>query len=224
MSMRSKKLCEANASINVCDNEGKRSDMVVPARNTELVAIGASAGGVEAVSQLLSALPKDFEPAVLIVLHLPPQGPNALASVFSRKCAIPVKEAEDKEPVSGGTVYVAPADYHLLVEPDRSLSLSRDEARHYSRPSIDMLFESAALAYRKRVLAILLTGANEDGAQGMKQIGECGGRAWVQDPAQAFSATMPEAAIQLSDPERVMGLSEMADCLKQLNRPRNEAR
>src|SRR5690606_5439558 len=104
--------------------------------------MGASAGGVEAVGQLLAALPGDFPFPVLVVLHLPPDGPNALASVFSRKCARPVKEAEDKEAIDPGTVYVAPADYHLLVEPDYSLSLSRDEARHYSRPSIDMLFES----------------------------------------------------------------------------------
>lgn len=198
--------------------------MLVPARNVELVAIGASAGGVEAVGQLLSALPADFKPAVLVVLHLPPEGPNALPSVFARKCARPVKEAEDKEPLTSGTVYVAPSDYHLLVEPDRSLSLSRDEVRHYSRPSIDMLFESAALAYRDRALAILLTGANADGAEGMKQICECGGRAWVQDPAEAFSATMPEAAIQMIDPERVTTLSIMASCLGQLNRPPNEVR
>jgi two-component system chemotaxis response regulator CheB len=198
--------------------------MVTFDRNVELVTIGASAGGVDAVSQLLDALPADFEPAILIVLHLPPDGPNALTSVFSRKCARPVKEAEDKEPITAGTVYVAPADYHLLVEPDHTLSLSRDEARHYSRPSIDMLFESAALAYRDRVLAILLTGANADGAEGMKQICECGGRAWVQDPAEAFSSTMPEAAIQMIDPERIMTLPTMASCLTQLNRSPNEAR
>jgi two-component system chemotaxis response regulator CheB len=198
--------------------------MVVPDRHMESVVIGASAGGVEAVSQLLNALPADFEPTVLVVLHLPPEGPSALTSVFARKCARPVKEAEDKEPISPGTVYVAPADYHLLVEPDHSLSLSRDEARHYSRPSIDMLFESAALAYRDRVLAILLTGANSDGAEGMKQICECGGRTWVQDPAEAFSATMPEAAIRMITPERVMSLRAMAGCLSKLNRSPNEVR
>lgn len=198
--------------------------MVIADRNIELVVIGASAGGVEAVGQLLSALPADFEPAVLVVLHLPPEGPNALTAVFSRKCARPVKEAEDKESLTPGTVYIAPADYHLLVEPDFSLSLSRDEARHYSRPSIDMLFESAAMAYRDRVLAVLLTGANADGAEGMRQICESGGRAWVQDPAEAFSATMPEAAIQMAEPERVMTLSVMASCLGQLNHPSNEVR
>lgn len=182
------------------------------------IVIGASAGGVEAVGQLLAALPTDFRPAVLVVLHLPPEGPNALAAVFSRKCDLPVKEAEDKESILPGTVYVAPADYHLMVEPDLSLSLSRDEARHYSRPSIDMLFESAALAYRDKVLAILLTGANTDGAEGMKQVHECGGRCWVQDPKDALSSTMPEAALQLITPERVLTLQDMAAGLNQINR------
>lgn len=198
--------------------------MVTSVRKVEVVTIGASAGGVEAVGQLLSALPPDFEPAVLVVLHLPAEGPNALTAIFSRKCARPVKEAEDKEPIVPGTVYIGPADYHLLVEPDYSLALSRDEARHYSRPSIDMLFESAALACRDRALAILLTGANADGAEGMKQICECGGRAWVQDPAEAFSAIMPEAAIQMITPDRIMTLNTMAACLNELTHPSNEVR
>lgn len=184
----------------------------------DAIVIGASAGGVEAVGQLLAAVPPDFVPAMLVVLHLPPEGPNALASVFSRRCALPVKEAEDKENIMPGTVCVSPADYHLLVEPDFSLSLSRDEVRHYSRPSIDMLFESAALAYRKKLLAILLTGANADGAEGMKQVQECGGRCWVQDPAEALSSAMPEAALQLITPERVLPLQDMAAALKQINR------
>ena len=192
--------------------------MNLPFRHADLIAIGASAGGVEAVGQLLSALPADFEPAILIVLHIPSEGPSALSSVFSRKCARLVKEAEDKESIMPGIVYVAPADYHLLVEPDFSLSLSRDEARHYSRPSIDMLFESAALAYRERMLAILLTGANADGAEGMKQVLDCGGSAWVQDPAEAFSPVMPEAALRLAAPDRVMHLDEMANCLSRISR------
>lgn len=187
-------------------------------RPVELVVIGASAGGVEAVGQLLSALPPDFSPSVLVVLHRPAQGPNALVTVLSRKCRSRVKEAEDKEAVEAGVIYIAPADYHLLVEPDHTLSLSRDEALHYSRPSIDMLFESAALAYWNRVLAILLTGANSDGADGMKQIQECNGLTWIQDPADAVSSTMPEAALRLITPDRVMPLTEMANCLNQLCR------
>lgn len=184
----------------------------------DLIVIGASAGGVEAVGQLLAAVPNDFPFAVLIVLHLPPEGPNALAAIFSRKCARPVKEAEDKETIVPGTMYVAPADYHLLVETDYSLSLSRDEARHYSRPSIDMLFESAALAGRNKVLGILLTGANRDGAEGMKQISECGGQCWVQDPSDALSPAMPEAAIGLMTPDRILTLEAMASCLNKMRR------
>ena len=185
-------------------------------QSVDLIVIGASAGGVEAVGQLLSALPADFTTPILIVLHLPPQGPNALAYVFSRKCNCYVKEAEDKEAIEASVIYVAPADYHLLVEPDHTLSLSRDEALHYSRPSIDMLFESAALAYRDRVLAILLTGANTDGAAGMKQIHDCGGLAWVQDPADALSSTMPKAALELIEPDQIMTLTKMTACLSKL--------
>ncbi len=187
--------------------------MSSPRSAVDLIVIGASAGGVEALGQLLSALPSGFVIPILIVLHVPPQGPHALVSIFSRKCNCYAKEAEDKEAIEPGIIYIAPADYHLLVEPDHTLSLSRDEALHYSRPSIDMLFESAALSYRERVLSILLTGANTDGAKGMKQIQECGGLAWVQDPAEATSPTMPQAALKLIDPDRVMTLEEIAESL-----------
>ncbi|MDQ9169643.1 chemotaxis protein CheB [Oxalobacteraceae bacterium R-40] len=192
-------------------------------KHIELVVIGASAGGVEALSVLLQALPEDFYPPVAIVLHLPPDRSTALPQLLARKCARPVKEAEDKEPLVNGTVYFAPPDYHLLVEPDRSLSLSRDEPLHYSRPSIDMLFESAAMACRETVLGIILTGASKDGAEGLKQIRTCGGLAWIQQPDEALSRIMPEAAISTAGADQVLTLKQLSENLSRLTAPAIEA-
>lgn len=189
----------------------------------ELVVIGASAGGVEALSTLLEALPGDFSPPVAIVIHLPPDRSSSLPRLFDRKCARPVKEAEDKEMIESGTVYIAPPDYHLLVEPDRSLSLSRDEPLHYSRPSIDLLFESAALAYRQNVLGIILTGASKDGAAGLKQIRECGGLAWIQQPDEALARTMPEAAIRIAGFNHLLTIKEISEKLSRLTEPVSKA-
>lgn len=206
-----------NASISVYKTISIKKLMSETTNNIELIVIGASAGGVEALSQLFQSLPADFRPAVLVVIHLPPDHASTLPQLFSRKCRRPVKEAEDKETIAHGTVYIAPADYHLLVEPDKSLSLSRDEPLNFSRPSIDFLFESAALAYRSRLLGIVLTGANHDGAAGLKQIRVCGGTAWVQEPQEAASKTMPQAAINTAAPHSIMKLKEMASRLAQLN-------
>ncbi|HEY8605648.1 MAG TPA: chemotaxis protein CheB [Noviherbaspirillum sp.] len=179
-------------------------------RAFQAIVLGASAGGVEALGTLLGALPAAFAPAVLTVLHLPGDRETILPAMLDRRCARPVKEAEDKEPVQAGTVYFAPPDYHLLVEPDGVLSLSREAPVHFSRPSIDLLFESAALAYRERLLGIILTGANSDGAQGLRQVRECGGSAWVQDPGEATSPTMPAAALAVAGADAVLTLAQMA--------------
>lgn len=174
-----------------------------------MVVIGASAGGVEALCALLAGLPEDFRPAVAIVLHIPPDRDSLLPALFGQRCALPVKEVEDKEPVRPGMVYLAPPDYHMLVEPDRTFSLSRDEAVHFSRPSIDVLFESAALACRETLLGIVLTGASADGAAGLKAVRENGGRAWVHHPAEASSSLMPAAAIDHAGADRIIGLDDM---------------
>lgn len=188
-------------------------------RQIELVVIGASAGGVEALGTLLEALPEDFYPPVAIVIHLPPDRSTSLPQLYSRKCARPVREAEDKEPLVNGTIYFAPPDYHLLVEPDCSLSLSRDEPQHYSRPSVDLLFESAALACRQKVLGIILTGASKDGAAGLKQIRDCGGLAWIQQPDEAIAKTMPTAAIQLAGFNQLLTIKEISEKLSRLTQP-----
>jgi two-component system chemotaxis response regulator CheB len=176
----------------------------------EAVVIGASAGALEALSVILPSLPADYGLPLLIVVHVPPDRKSLLAELFQAKCRIEVREADDKEPIRGGTAYFAPPDYHLLVEPDKSLSLSDDEPVFYSRPSIDVLFESAADAYGPSLIAVVLTGANRDGADGLKAIAEAGGMAIVQSPEGAYASAMPEAAIAECPGARVLTLKEIA--------------
>ena len=182
----------------------------------DAVAIGASAGGVDALSILFDALPQGFKPAILVVVHIPPNRPSLLAELYRARTGLPVREALDKEAIAPGTIYFAPPDYHLLVEPDRQLSLSCDPPVAFSRPSIDVLFESAALAFRERLLGIVLSGANADGAQGLAAIRQQGGHAWVQDPADAAAEAMPLAALQGAGADLVLPVRDMAERLAQL--------
>jgi two-component system chemotaxis response regulator CheB len=182
----------------------------VTAASAEAVVIGASAGALEALSVILPALPADYKLPLFIVVHVPPDKKSILAELFQDKCAIQVREAEDKEPISGGTAYFAPPDYHLLIETDKSLSLSDDEPVLYSRPSLDVLFESAADAYGAGLVAIVLTGANQDGAKGLRAVAEAGGTAIVQSPQGAYASAMPEAAIAECPAARVLSLKEIA--------------
>lgn len=179
----------------------------------ELVVIGASAGGVQALQQLLRGLPAAFAPTVAIVLHVPSDRPSGLVRLFATQCAVPVSEALDKEPVGRGRVVVAPPDYHLLIEPDATFALSIDAPVLYSRPSIDPLFESAAIAYRERLLGIVLTGASSDGSDGLMAVRRHGGTGWVQDPATAAAATMPAAALERAGADRILSLDEMCERL-----------
>lgn len=185
----------------------------------DAVVIGASAGGVEALSMLLPALRPGTAVAVFVVVHLPRDRPSLLAEIFARKCALAVREAEDKEPVQPGTVYFAPNNYHLLVDQGPQLALSVDELVHHSRPSIDVLFESAADVYRKKLLGIILTGANDDGAQGLAAVRESGGITVVQDPASAQSPQMVLSAIKRRSPDHVLSLEDIAALLATLDSP-----
>lgn len=184
----------------------------------DLVAIGASAGGVDAIGTVLDALPADFPAAIAIVLHLPPDRNNLLPELFAARCALPVKEVEDKEFIVPGVVYIAAPDYHMLVEPDRSFALSQDEAVNFSRPSIDLLLESAAIAYRDRLLGIVLTGASPDGAAGLQRVRALGGQAWVQDPDNADSPAMPASAIARAGADRIMDKATLARALAGLGK------
>lgn len=185
-------------------------------RSIGAVAIGASAGGVQALSVLLPALPAKAAVAVFIVLHLPRDRQSILAEVFSRKCLLDVREAQDKEPVIAGTVYFAPANYHLLLDHGPQLALSVDDLVHHSRPSIDVLFESAAEVYGNRLLGIILTGANEDGAQGLAAVHDAGGLTVVQTPETAQSPRMVISALKLRQPDYVLPLEEIAAMLSAL--------
>ncbi|MCF5642822.1 chemotaxis protein CheB, partial [Pseudomonas syringae] len=178
----------------------------------------ASAGGVEALLRIFSTLRPGFSLPILTVLHLPDDRRSQLANVFQNRLPIPVKEADDKEDIVPGTLYFAPAGYHLSVESDRSLSLSQEERVFYSRPSIDILFDSAADAYGSRLAGVLLTGANNDGARGLLQVRKYGGFTVIQDPLQAQASTMPEAALALQSPDYLLSLNDIGRLLVELER------
>lgn len=180
------------------------------------VVIGASAGAVQALLKILPALPADFPLPVLIVVHVPPDRSNALVALYQAKCRMTVKEAEDKEQAVGGTVYFAPSDYHLLVEADGSLALSSDEPVNHSRPAIDVLLESAADAFGPALVGGVLTGANHDGAQGLRAVCDAGGTAIVQDPASAQVPTMPATALAACPEALCLSLNDMTSFLLEL--------
>lgn len=191
------------------------------ARALRAVVIGASAGGVEALNVLLPCLPVPCRVAVIVVMHLLPGTRSLLPELFAGRCRLQVYEAEDKMPILAGRLYTAPADYHLLVEHERDddgdaacFALSVAPPERFSRPSIDVLFESAAAAWRERVLGILLSGANDDGARGLGTIRAGGGETWVQSPATAAVPTMPEEAIARGAADRVLPLAEIGPALR----------
>jgi two-component system, chemotaxis family, protein-glutamate methylesterase/glutaminase len=186
-------------------------------KQIDAVVIGASAGGIQALSILLPALAAALRPPVFVVLHLPRDKPSVLAEIFRRKCAVPVREAEDKEAVTPGTVYFAPSNYHMLLDHGPQLALSADEPVHHSRPSVDVLFESAADIYKERLLGIILTGANEDGATGLAAIHDAGGLTVVQQPETASSPYMALSALRLRPADWVLPLEEIAALLRTLN-------
>lgn len=187
-------------------------------QRVEAVVVGASAGGVEALMTVFGALTARFSLPIVTVLHMPDGHRSQLAEVFGRRLALPVKEADDKESIVPGTLYFAAPGYHLSIEQDRSFSFSREERVHYSRPSIDYLFASAADAYGSRLMGILLTGANQDGAAGLVQIQRQGGLTVVQDPNDARVATMPEAALALHQPDYLLSLQGIGRLLVELER------
>jgi two-component system chemotaxis response regulator CheB len=186
-------------------------------RAIDAVVIGGSAGGLEAMLRILSGLPPGFRLPLIALLHLPVNGESKLADVFGARLAIPVEEAVDKTRIAPGTLYIAPGGYHLLVEQDYSLALSCEAPVHHSRPSIDVLMESAADAWGERLAGILLTGANDDGANGLARIGEMGGLTVVQDPDEAAVPTMPRAAIERRPPALVLTLDRIRAMLIELN-------
>jgi two-component system chemotaxis response regulator CheB len=185
--------------------------------NIEMIVTGGSAGALDALSVLLPALPRGFAIPIAIVLHLHPTKPSYLVQVLGSKCSLCVKEAEDKEPFAPATVYIAPPNYHLLVERHRCFALSVDEPVHFSRPAIDVLFESAADALGAAVAGVLLTGGNDDGARGLDRIARTGGITLVQSPESAAVRTMPEAALRRNPTHRALSPAELGTFLAHID-------
>jgi two-component system chemotaxis response regulator CheB len=175
----------------------------------DAVVVGGSAGAVDVLGVLLPELPADFALPVIVVVHLPARRTSLLPPLFAQRCQLPVREPEDKQPIEPG-IWFAPPDYHLLVEADRTFALSIDQPVRFSRPSIDVLFESAAHAYLARLLGVVLTGANDDGAAGARAIRKLGGALAVQSPETALASEMPRAAIEQSSPQWVGTVQELA--------------
>jgi len=183
----------------------------------DIFLLGTSAGGVEALSMLLPALRPAGRSSGFVAMHrMRDKGSLLLPAILGRNCAASLVEAEDKLPIQSGTVYLAPADYHLLIDPGPAIALSADEPVHYSRPSIDVMFESAAHVYRERVLAVILSGANPDGAAGLQAVRRSGGVTVVQDPATAFCAAMPAAAVNAGPVDAILALEAIRDLLATL--------
>jgi two-component system chemotaxis response regulator CheB len=183
----------------------------------DLLVIGGSAGSLEVILQLLPALQKDLNLAIVIVLHRK-NGESQLAELLSDKSQWEVREAEEKDVLEGGSVYLAPADYHLMIEKDRSLSLDFSEKVHFSRPAIDITFQTAAETYGATVIAVLLSGANGDGTEGLQNVKGAGGLTIVQDPAEAAVSYMPQHAIDHVKIDYVADTKEIAAIINKLTR------
>ena len=184
----------------------------------EIVCIGASYGGLSALQVLLPSLAEDFPLPVVIVQHRKKDSDDGLCEFLRKRSRLPLIEPNDKEKVEPGRVYLAPRDYHLLIEKS-IFALSTDAPVAHARPSIDVLFESAAEVYKERAVGVILTGANRDGARGLARIKSFGGFVVVQDPASAESRTMPEAAVAATTVDRILPLQEMAHFLNELCHP-----
>jgi two-component system chemotaxis response regulator CheB len=190
----------------------------------QAIVIGGSAGAMKALTILLPRLPANYQASVIVVLHLHPLQDRYFLEHYRTLTNQPIKEADEKETIQAGYIYFAPPNYHLLIENNKTFSFSIDEKVNYSRPSIDVLFESAANAYGTHLAGILLTGANNDGAAGLRYIKEKGGMVIVQDPRSAESPYMPSSALQEIQPDLVLNLDGIGQWLADLNMTRKHTR
>jgi two-component system chemotaxis response regulator CheB len=179
----------------------------------EIVAMAASAGGLSALSHVLSQLPTDFAAAIVVVQHLDPRHRSLMAEILGKRTPLEVRQAQEGDHVRSGTVYIAPPDHHLLVNSDRTLSLSRSELVHFVRPSADLLFESVAASYQDRAIAVVLTGTGSDGSMGVAAIKKLGGTVIAQDEHHAEYSGMPAAAVATKCVDFVLTLDEIAAAL-----------
>lgn len=177
------------------------------------IVVGTSAGGLGALSSIVSALPQDFSLPIIVVQHRHKDQRTLLEEILQAKSDIIVKQADEKEPINAGTVYIAPPDYHLLIENDHTFSLTYDPHVAHSRPSIDVLFETAAAVYGRALICVLLTGANRDGTTGMKAVKNAGGLTIAQSPKEADYPYMPQSAIDSGYADHVLTLAEIQQFL-----------
>lgn len=180
------------------------------------VVIGASAGGMHTINKLLSKLPENFLLPIIIVQHIAPTSDNYLIEFLNKNTKLNVKEVDEKEIIKKGNIYLAPPNYHILIEEDSSISLSADEKVNYSRPSIDVLFLSASDAFKEKLIGIILTGANADGSGGLLEIRRNGGLTIVQDPIEAETSIMPLSAIKIAEPQHILTIKEISKLLIEL--------
>ncbi len=181
------------------------------------IVIGGSAGALDVILQIIDGLPADFEPPICVCLHVPADHGDQLAACLREHTVLPVFEGHDKQSIERGKIYVAPANYHSLIEREGTLALSTDAEVHYCRPSIDVMFESAARAWGKGLLAILLSGANDDGAAGLSLVRARGGLTVAQDPAQSIIATMPRAGIEAGAARLVLSPRKLCELVRQVH-------
>jgi two-component system chemotaxis response regulator CheB len=175
----------------------------------EAIVIGISSGGMNLLKIMFSSLPTDFNTPIIIVQHVGANSNSHWIKLLNEKSNLNLKEADEKEKIENGTVYFAPPNYHLLIEKDRTFSLTIDERVNFARPSIDVLFESAAEAYKNTLIGIVLTGSNNDGNQGIKRIKECGGLIIIQDPTTAESPYMPSSALTVVKSDHILSIENI---------------
>ena len=184
----------------------------------EAIVIGVSSGGMNAMKVMFSLLPKDFNTPIIIVQHISAHSDNLWIKLLNDQNNLSIKEADEKENIEYGKVYIAPPNYHLLIEKDKTFSLTIDERVNFARPSIDVLFESAAEAYKDKLIGVVLTGSNNDGTNGIKRIQECGGLTIIQDPETAESSYMPASAIAVIKPDYILSLEDIIQLLIKLDK------
>lgn len=175
------------------------------------IVIGGSAGSFKVVTELLSVLPKSFPFPIILVLHRLKYIKNGFVEALSAKCELPVCEPSDKEQIKDAQIYIAPANYHLCIDIDKTFSLSVEEQVNHSRPSIDLTLSTAGRSLKSELLGVMLSGANKDGAIGLKHIKDAGGYTIVQNPEDAMVKTMPDAAILETNPEKILSSQEIID-------------
>ncbi len=196
--------------------QNSKNDHSAKDRKYRVVVIGVSTGGTKALKTVLQFLPLESTLSIIVVMHRHKDTDGYLEQSLDNACKIPVKQADEKEEIRAGVVYVAPPNYHLLIEDDGTFSMTVEEAVNYARPSIDVVFESAAGVYGQCLVGIVLTGANDDGSRGLKKIKDAGGLTIVQSPETSEAADMPRAAIAAANPDYILPLEKIGELLRKL--------